>query len=218
MQGVEKYINQIVQGDCLDIMKELPDKCIDLVYLDPPWPDSNVDIIGNDKPYELLEAFFNIAYKKAKTYIIHLGCNSDIRIMNCVPSNLAFFRNICLEYVCPHHHGRILYTHDSAYVFGEPPAARKGNFNISGRYTATDNDKSFNFHPCPRKLSHVKFLINKLSNENDLVVDPFGGSGVSAVACYLLKRRFICIEKEEKYVELSRKRLRDEMAQMRLDI
>lgn len=34
---VSKYINQIVNADCLEILKELPDKCIDLVLTDPPY-------------------------------------------------------------------------------------------------------------------------------------------------------------------------------------
>ena len=42
-----KYINQIVHGDCLDIMKELPDKCIDLVLTDPPYLYKNL-VGGSD--------------------------------------------------------------------------------------------------------------------------------------------------------------------------
>ena len=34
---MDKYINQIINADCLDILKQLPDKCIDLVLTDPPY-------------------------------------------------------------------------------------------------------------------------------------------------------------------------------------
>lgn len=34
---MEKYINQIIHADCMDILKQLPDKCIDLVLTDPPY-------------------------------------------------------------------------------------------------------------------------------------------------------------------------------------
>ena len=37
MNWKEKYLNKVIQGDCLDVMKELPDKCIDLVLTDPPY-------------------------------------------------------------------------------------------------------------------------------------------------------------------------------------
>jgi DNA modification methylase len=43
---MDKYINQVIQGDCLDVMKELPDKCIDLVLTDPPY---GINIGSNGK-------------------------------------------------------------------------------------------------------------------------------------------------------------------------
>ena len=43
---MDKYINQIINADCLDILKELPDKCIDLVCTDPPY---GINIAKNGK-------------------------------------------------------------------------------------------------------------------------------------------------------------------------
>lgn len=34
---MEQYINKIINADCLDILKQLPDKCVDLVLTDPPY-------------------------------------------------------------------------------------------------------------------------------------------------------------------------------------
>lgn len=34
---IEKFLNKITYGDCLDVMKQLPDKCIDLILTDPPY-------------------------------------------------------------------------------------------------------------------------------------------------------------------------------------
>ena len=56
-------------------------------------------------------------------------------------------------------------------------------------------------------------LVNISSNENDLVLDCFSGSGTTAIACHRLKRRFICIEKDKDYWEASVKRLEDEQRQ-----
>ena len=36
-QKLDNYINQIINADCLDILRQLPDKCIDLVLTDPPY-------------------------------------------------------------------------------------------------------------------------------------------------------------------------------------
>ena len=37
MENIEKYVNKIINADCMDILKQLPDKCIDLVLTDPPY-------------------------------------------------------------------------------------------------------------------------------------------------------------------------------------
>ena len=52
------------------------------------------------------------------------------------------------------------------------------------------------------------------SNENDLVLDCFSGSGTTAIACHNLKRRFICIEKDFDYWKASVKRLEDAKKQL----
>ena len=54
------------------------------------------------------------------------------------------------------------------------------------------------------------------SNPNDIVLDPFMGSGTVGVACYELNRDFIGIEKVEKYYEISRERLKEVTEQQKL--
>lgn len=44
---MEQYINKIIHADCMDILKQLPDKCIDLVLTDPPY-GINCDGGGTD--------------------------------------------------------------------------------------------------------------------------------------------------------------------------
>ena len=51
-------------------------------------------------------------------------------------------------------------------------------------------------------------LIKASSNEKDVVLDPFCGSGTTLVACKMLNRRFIGIEINEKYVKIAKERLR----------
>ena len=51
-------------------------------------------------------------------------------------------------------------------------------------------------------------MIEKHSNPDDLVLDTFSGSGTVAEACLLTGRRFICIEKDEKYYQMSIERIK----------
>lgn len=62
-------------------------------------------------------------------------------------------------------------------------------------------------HQNEKPLELIKQCIEKHSNENDLVVDPFLGSGTTAVACKELNRNFIGFELDEKYCEIARKRI-----------
>ena len=77
------------------------------------------------------------------------------------------------------------------------------------------NDKD-RFHPTQKPLNLISFLIQRSSNENDLILDCFSGSGTTAIACHNLKRRFICIEKDYDYWKASVERLENAQAQMRL--
>lgn len=63
-------------------------------------------------------------------------------------------------------------------------------------------------HPTQKPLSLIKEMIQKHSNEGDIVLDTFSGSGTTAEACQILNRRFICIEKDEKYYKLSIERIK----------
>ncbi|MBQ5900220.1 MAG: site-specific DNA-methyltransferase, partial [Clostridia bacterium] len=77
-----------------------------------------------------------------------------------------------------------------------------------------DNEKEI--HCCPKPKNVIEGFLKRLSNENELVLDCFSGSGTTAVACHRLNRRFICIEKDKEYWEASVKRLEDERKQLSL--
>jgi len=62
-------------------------------------------------------------------------------------------------------------------------------------------------HPTQKPLALIKYLLEIHSNENDVVCDPFFGSGTTAVACKQSNRNFIGYEIEKKYVDMANKRL-----------
>jgi len=73
------------------------------------------------------------------------------------------------------------------------------------------NQEEYNTHPTQKPVALFEYLIKTYTNKNDLVLDNCAGSGTTGVACRNLKRNFILIEKEEKYVEVIRERLKQEI-------
>jgi site-specific DNA-methyltransferase (adenine-specific) len=63
------------------------------------------------------------------------------------------------------------------------------------------------FHPAQFPLSLAQDHILSWSNENDVVLDPFLGSGTTGLACVNLNRRFIGIEKDESYYNIAKERI-----------
>ena len=70
-------------------------------------------------------------------------------------------------------------------------------------------EKHFGKHPTQKPLALLERILLASSNEDDLVLDPFMGSGTTALAAFHLNRRFIGIEVEKQYIDLSLKRFKE---------
>ena len=70
------------------------------------------------------------------------------------------------------------------------------------------------FHPTAKPIRLMEIQINASTNENDIVLDPFMGSGTTGIASMNLKRKFIGIEREQKYFDIACKRIEDAQRQV----
>ena len=208
----------IYHGDAREILPSLEAESI---VTDPIWPDCDHAFPGVDAK-ELLAETLSVAEVERVT--IHLGCWSDPRFLDAVPSRFAYVRTCWLKYACPSYRGRVLNGGDVACVFGEPPAPRPGAMVLPGERTATKSDAAYirsNWnartatkaaadvgalpHPTPRKLEHVTWLVGYFGGGS--LVGPFMGSGSTLRAAKDLNKRAIGIEIEERYCELAAERL-----------
>ena len=73
-------------------------------------------------------------------------------------------------------------------------------------------------HPTQKPVALFEYLIRTYTNEGDLVLDNCAGSFTTAIACINTNRNYICIEKEEKYFEIGKKRIEDSLKQQVLGI
>lgn len=73
--------------------------------------------------------------------------------------------------------------------------------------SAKGDDRAANEHETVKPTLLLRVILRHASKENDVILDPFGGSGSTAVACQQMKRRYILFEKEKKYCDIAIKRL-----------
>ena len=241
MINMEEYINKIVNADCLDILKQLPDKCIDLVLTDPPYLIKNTRAGGKSNFAKSIQGM-NDEIKKAgivdgvsldfcKEIIrlqekinAYIWCNKEqiLDYLNFfVTENKCSYDILCWqkENAMPTFNNKYLTDKEYCLYF------RKGGYCQPDRYENAKTifvepinikDKKMFGHPTIKPLKIFETLIRNSSKENDLVLDCFSGSGTTAIACHNLKRRFICIEKDKDYYEASVKRLEDAKKQLTL--
>lgn len=186
-------------GDCIQGMKKLPRDCVDLVYTDPVWPDCIPEIAGKDNAVELFRDSVKQMARISKRICIHLGCDTDPRMLRYVPKSHPFLRVFWLRYIKPHYKGRLLWTSDVAYFFGEYPPSRPRNRVVGGECNNDPNNKRRTNHPCYRDLTHSKFIITKCSNPGEIILDPFVGSGTTLKAARLTGRIGLGYEIEPDY-------------------
>ena len=73
-------------------------------------------------------------------------------------------------------------------------------------------------HPTQKPVSLFEWCLNMSTEQGNLILDPFAGSGTTAIACIRLNRKYILIEKEEKYCEIAARRIETELDQTVIDL
>lgn len=215
----DDFVNKIICGDCLEVMKEMPDKSVDLVLTDPPygmsyqssWRTEKHDKIENDDSLDWFPDFIKECYRVLKDNShCYLFCNDySITDFRKQAEQAGFNPKRTLVWVKNNHTSGDLYgdygNKTEFIVFLE-----KGRKHLNGKRECNviycDRDLT-ELHPTKKPEKLIGYLALKSSNESDIVFDPFSGSGTTAVACKDLKRNFIGIEKEPKYVEIAKNRL-----------
>jgi len=228
MKYPEDFINKIIQGDYLEIMKEMPDKCVDLVLTDPPYNFKSQggglfkkrgnlqrieDSFGTDfKPEQLL----NEVERITKSMHGYFWCSKAIvrNYLNWAQDREYGFNILTWHKSNPIPANNNNFLPDTEYcifIRGKGTTFNQGlPFNNYTKYTITSLEKRDD-HPTPKPLDLITKYMKISSKENDLILDPFLGSGTTAVACKNLKRNFIGIEINPDYCEIAQKRLAQQL-------
>lgn len=193
-------------GDCRAVLPLLA--AVDSVVTDPVWPNVPAgSIAGSDDPWGLWDQALARMPAHARI-IVCMRCDSDPRFLSAIPAKKPFLRSIQLPYVMPGYLGRILGGDETAYWFGEPIKRQPGRMVIPGRAPSVQpGGRPPNGHPMSRAQDHFDWLLNWCSDKDEMVLDPFMGSGTTGVSAVKLGRRFTGIEIEPKYFDIACRRI-----------
>jgi len=248
-------INKVYLGDCIEIMKELPDKSIDLVFADPPFNIGlKYDVHNDNMPYEeyfkwskkwigevyrLLKnngtiyvaigdefaAEINIILKRAGFYFRNwiiwyytFGQNQRKKF-NRAHTHILYFTKDKEQFVFNDKHIRIhsarqlIYKDKRANPIGKIPDDVWQFSRVCGTFK-----ERIRKHPCQMPEDLLGLIIKTSSNEGDLVLDPFGGTGTTAAASKKLKRDYMTIEISKDYYDVILKRLDGKVSEIRKNI
>ena len=207
--------NQIICGDSLEVLKEIPDNAIDAIITDPVWPDVNIELPGKGRELELLTGAAKQFPRLTGRVILHLGQMTDPRLLSAIPPELPFVQACWLRYFPPMYRGPVLVSADVAYVFGHSRLPGDGSrvFGAECNSSASKtkgfearNDPANN-HPCPRSITHVSWLIRRFTRPGQLILDPFCGSATTCIAAKLAGRRYCGIDIHQPFVDYAKHRL-----------
>ena len=222
------------QGDCLELMKDIPDKTIDLIVTDPPYNVSATNRGGtinkvkklNKSLKDLVEANITNGYdietlgeefmRVMKEPNIYFWCNKTQ-----IPEYFKFYveKYKCkFDILCWHKNNALptysnKYLSDTEYLLyfrkGKGKCFPKSYEDAKTYYIAPINhkDKKKYKHPTIKPLDITEKVIKNSSKENDIILDPFMGSGTTGVACVNTNRNFIGIELDENYFNIAKERI-----------
>ena len=222
---IETLKNKITLGDSLEILKQLPDKCIDLILTDPPY---GISCDGGSyglgvKPKEITKKnwddkipekiYFDEMFRVSKNQII-FGGNYFTEYLKPTKAWIVWDKIGNLKLENNFSQCELIWTSFRAVT-------KKLTFIQQGFINDDKNENKNRFHPTQKPLKLFEMILRDYKQScggGVLIADFFSGSGTTAVACHNLGLDFIAVEKDEEYYNKSVRRLQEEQTQQKLFI
>ena len=219
-------MSHLILGDCLEVMKDIPDKSIDLVLTDPPYG------IGYDKKVSSApkkKAGDELAFRKS-----YGNTNWDDKIpekkvfdeiLRVSKHQIIFGGNYFINYL---HNTSCFIVWDkvngeNAYADCEmawtnfKTATRKITYRWHGMLQQNMKEKETRYHPTQKPVDLFAIILEMYAKKEWSILDPFAGSGTTGLACHRLGiEDYTLIEKEPKYYEIAKQRIEQAESQLHL--
>lgn len=210
----EDFVNKIICGDALKLIKEIPDESVDIILTDPPYGLDKEGIYGDENLitfYKIIPECYRVL-KKDSWFITFFSTKFLPSVFKHNP--FSYFWQIIFyspkaEVKSPV--GITKYMSILVFKKGNPKLIQpdKDLFEHISGTKMIEPDEGFIDHPTPKPKHLIIKLLEMFSKKDDLVLDPFIGSGSTAVACRLAQRNFIGFEINPAYVKIAECRLKN---------
>ena len=201
----------LVLADCMDVMRDMPDKAFDLAIVDPPYREQNKPtkkmrqkINGRMKDFghKPTVEYFQDLFRVSKNQIIW-GANNFIENLKSTNCFLFWYKRNPIE---NYSDGELAWTSFDS-------VARCIPIDHFGAHTADAGDI---IHPTQKPVALYKWILSHYAKTSDTILDTHGGSGSSVIACLDMGYSITWIEKDKDYYNAALKRIKDFAAQTKL--
>lgn len=231
---------QLYNGDCLELMKELPEQCIDCVVTSPPYNlGGDFHICNNghrttyggyngfgdnlpesdyqDNQVRVLSTLYRIIKEKAFCFYVHKERIVDNNIISPIEwikrTDWKISQTIVLDFGSTANvdKRRFFPVHEFIYILCKNKNARLNNSDcLTSVWKAKKTPRKITGHPATFDLQIPINCISASTREGDVVLDPYMGTGTTGAASKQLNRKFIGIELDKNYFEIAKKRIENE--------
>lgn len=237
-------LNRIHQMDCLEGMKLIPDKSIDMICTDPPYGIklksswcNKFNEINNDDNIDWISNFFYMCNKVSKDNS-HIYCFTGFDYLPEFISEIKKYYKVQNLITIPRtmkggsgskiqsfsfQNEFVIFATKGNRKFEETKILKPSEVYLKDKrknpkewlyrlpdywnWLKASEHNLKRIHPTQKTIEAIETMILLSSKENEIILDPFMGSGTTAVAATLNNRKWIGFETEPKYVELANKRL-----------
>lgn len=226
-----KIMMELFNGDCLEIMKDIPSGSVDMIVTDPPYRTTSRGGTGNSggmcrkkifsegkvfdhnsiKLSEYIPEFFRLLKDGSHCYVMSNHTNLVETLTVAQSSGFHFIKSLIWD-----KSNKIMgqyYMSQFEYIlfFRKGRGVKINNCGTSDLISIpnkkTKGTDGKNIHDTEKPVKLMEILIENSSKQNDIVLDPFMGSGTTGVACVNTNRDFIGIELDEKYFNIAKTRI-----------
>ena len=191
-------LDKVHNTDCFTAAAQIDDQSVDALITDPPYPN-RMQLFGDTLVDGL--AMLYLGCKKARKYVVFFWNPFDVPPPP--PGWHEVARHVWHKPDCKS------ITHYEVIVVWSKETKQRVSRVWSIPILDYRSLRDWKPHPTQKPLRLLRYLLEQYTQEGEIVLDPFLGSGTTAVACQQMKRHFIGIEISGVYAQIATSRLKE---------